>query len=121
MTTWIVLAVIVVVAVYGVVLFNRLVRARQMAEEGWSGIDVQLKRRADLVPNLVSTVQGYATHERQVLEEATRLRAAAGEARQGVQGSGRAAIAGQQLEKGDRSDFRCPDQPQPAKALFDSK
>ncbi len=78
MTTWIVLAIVAVAVVYGIVLFNRLVRTRQMAEEGWSGIDVQLKRRADLIPNLVSTVKGYAAHEQQVLVRATELRAAAG-------------------------------------------
>ena len=83
MATWIVLAVIVVVAIFGIALFNRLVKSRQMAEEGWSGIDVQLKRRADLVPNLVSTVKGYAAHERQVLEQATALRAAAGKVPEG--------------------------------------
>ncbi len=77
MTTWIVLAVVAVVVIYGALLFNRLVKARQVAAEGWSGIDVQLKRRADLVPNLVSTVKGYATHERTVLEQATALRTAA--------------------------------------------
>ena len=77
MTTWIVLAIVVAVVGYAVVLFNRLVKSRQMAAEGWSGIDVQLKRRADLVPNLVSTVKGYAAHERQTLEQATELRAAA--------------------------------------------
>ena len=77
MTTWIVLAVVAAVIVYGVILFNRLVRSRQMVAEGWSGIDVQLKRRADLVPNLVSTVKGYAAHERTVLAQATELRTAA--------------------------------------------
>jgi LemA protein len=76
MTTWIVLIVVAAVAVYGVVLFNRLVKNRQMAEEGWSGIDVQLKRRADLVPNLVSTVKGYAAHENQVFQQVTELRTA---------------------------------------------
>jgi len=83
MATWIVLAVVVVVAVYGIVLFNRLVKSRQMTDEGWSGIDVQLKRRADLVPNLVSTVKGYAAHESRVLEQATELRAAANRVPQG--------------------------------------
>jgi LemA protein len=83
MTTWIVLAVVAVVVVYGVVLFNQLVKSRQMAAEGWSGIDVQLKRRADLVPNLVSTVKGYAAHERTTLEQATELRAAAGRVPEG--------------------------------------
>ncbi len=77
MLTWIILIVIAAVAVTAVVLFNRLVRTRQMANEAWSGIDVQLKRRSDLVPNLVETVKGYAAHERTVLEEVTQLRAAA--------------------------------------------
>lgn len=74
MTTWIVLAVIIVVAIFAIVLYNRLVKARQMAAEGWSGIDVQLKRRADLIPNLVDTVKGYAGHERALFERITSLR-----------------------------------------------
>lgn len=55
--------------------FNRLVRHRNQVKEAWSGIDVQLKRRHDLVPNLVRTVEAYAAHERGLLEEITRLRA----------------------------------------------
>lgn len=74
MLTWIILTVVAAAAIAAIVLFNRLVRARQMAREGWSGIDVQLKRRAELVPNLVETVKGYAAHERGVLEDITRLR-----------------------------------------------
>jgi LemA protein len=77
MLFWIILAVVAAVIVYAIVVFNRLVRTRQMANEAWSGIDVQLKRRSDLVPNLVETVKGYAGHERSVLEEVTALRAAA--------------------------------------------
>ncbi len=77
MLLWIILAIAVAAIVYAVVVFNRLVRARQMANEAWSGIDVQLKRRSDLVPNLVDSVKGYATHERSVLEEVTAIRAAA--------------------------------------------
>ena len=68
MTLWIILAIIAAVAIYAVVIYNRLVSTRQMSEEGWSGIDVQLKRRADLVPNLVETVKGYAKHEREVFD-----------------------------------------------------
>lgn len=75
MTLWIVLAIVALIAVAAAVLYNRLVKARQMAAEGWSGIDVQLKRRADLVPNLVETVKGYAAHERDLFTEVTRLRA----------------------------------------------
>ncbi len=77
MTLWIILAVVAAAVVYAAVVFNSLVRTRQMANEAWSGIDVQLKRRSDLVPNLVDTVRGYAVHERSVLEEVTQLRGAA--------------------------------------------
>ena len=63
------LIVIGVIAVAAVMLYNALVRARQMAEEAWSGIDVQLKRRSDLIPNLIETVKGYATHEKTTLDE----------------------------------------------------
>ena len=73
--TWIVLAAIAAaLAAWGVSLYNGLVKRRNLAEEGWSGIDVQLKRRADLVPNLVETVKGYTTHERELLENVTELR-----------------------------------------------
>lgn len=72
-----ILALVVLIPLYGIILYNRLVRSRNMVEEGWSGIDVQLKRRADLIPNLVETVQGYADHEKGVLEEVTLARAAA--------------------------------------------
>ncbi len=71
---YILLAIIVLAALYVVFAYNGLVRARQVAEEAWSGIDVQLKRRADLIPNLVETVKGYAGHERQTLEEVVELR-----------------------------------------------
>jgi LemA protein len=77
MALWIILAVVAAALVYAIVTFNRLVRTRQMANEAWSGIDVQLKRRSELVPNLVTTVKGYAAHERSVLEEVTERRGAA--------------------------------------------
>jgi LemA protein len=77
MLLWIILAVVAAVVIYAIVVFNSLVRTRQMANEAWSGIDVQLKRRSDLVPNLVDSVKGYAAHERGVLEQVTQLRAAA--------------------------------------------
>jgi LemA protein len=77
MLVWIILLVVAAAVVYAIVVFNRLVRLRQITNEAWSGIDVQLKRRSDLVPNLVETVRGYATHERSVLEEVTQLRGAA--------------------------------------------
>ncbi len=73
---WIVVGVIVLVLLYVIGVYNRLVRLRALVKEAFSGITVQLRRRADLVPNLVETVQGYATHERSTLDEVTRLRGA---------------------------------------------
>jgi LemA protein len=72
---WIILAVIVLLLLYFVAIYNRLVRLRALVKEGFSGITVQLRRRADLIPNLVESVQGYATHEREVFEEVTARRA----------------------------------------------
>jgi LemA protein len=68
---WIILGVLVLLAVWGVAIYNGLVRLRALVKEGFSGITVQLRRRADLIPNLVSTVEGYATHEREVLTQVT--------------------------------------------------
>jgi LemA protein len=68
------LLVIVALVAFVVFLYNRLVSLRVRSENAWSDIDVQLKRRADLVPNLVSTVQGYATHERATLDAVTQAR-----------------------------------------------
>jgi LemA protein len=78
---WIVVGILVLALLYFVVVYNRLVRLRALVREGWSGITVQLRRRADLIPNLVSTVEGYATHERGVLTEVTAHRADATQAR----------------------------------------
>ena len=72
---WIVLAVVVALAIAFVLTRNSMIEFRNRVDEAWSGIDVQLKRRHDLVPNLVETVKGYAAHERAVLEETTRARA----------------------------------------------
>jgi LemA protein len=85
-----VLVALVVVAVYG---YNRLVRLRNEAGTGWANIDVQLKRRADLIPNLVESVRAYAAHERGVFEEVTRARAAL----QGASTPGSAAAANEGL------------------------
>ena len=74
---WVILGVIVAAAVYAVYMYNTLVSQRQLKEEGWSGIDVQLKRRADLIPNLLESVKGYMGHERETLEAVTNARAAA--------------------------------------------
>jgi LemA protein len=72
----IVIAVIAVIALGLVVMYNGLVRSNVRAEEAWSDITVQLKRRADLIPNLVETVKGYAKHETQVFENVTKARSA---------------------------------------------
>jgi LemA protein len=76
MIGWIVLGVVVLGLLYFIAIYNRLVRLRALVKEAFSGITVQLRRRADLVPNLVETVQGYATHEREVFEEVSKARAA---------------------------------------------
>src|SRR5437867_11832528 len=73
----IVLAIIVVIAAFLILTYNRLVTLRQRVNEAFSDIDVQLKRRHDLIPNLVETVKGYAAHERGVFDEVTRARAGA--------------------------------------------
>jgi LemA protein len=69
MGLWIALGLLVLALLYVIIVYNRLVRLRALVREGFSGITVQLRRRADLVPNLVSTVEGYATHERETLTE----------------------------------------------------
>src|SRR6266852_2000964 len=74
---WIVIAVVVLLVVWFVFTYNRLVTARNRTQEAWSEIDVELKRRHDLIPNLVNTVQGYMGHERGTLEAVTNARAAA--------------------------------------------
>lgn len=71
---YITLAILAALAVYAVSVYNGLVKSRQMTEEAWSGIDVQLKRRADLIPNLIETVKGYAAHEKSTFEEVVNLR-----------------------------------------------
>jgi len=73
---WIALGVLAILVVLVVVGYNRLVRLRNEAGTGWANIDVQLQRRADLIPNLVEAVRGYAAHERGVFEEVTKARSA---------------------------------------------
>jgi LemA protein len=77
MTGLIILAIIVAAVGYAIFIYNDLVSKRQLKEEGWSGIDVQLKRRSDLIPNMLETVKGYMSHERDTLEAVTTARAAA--------------------------------------------
>ncbi len=94
--TWIILGIAVVVLLWAVAIYNGLVQLRVRAEGSWSDIDVQLKRRYDLIPNLVETVKGYAAHESKVFESVTQARARAmgaaapgdkGEAEQGLTGA----------------------------------
>lgn len=74
-TLIIILAVIIVIAAFFLFLYNALITRRNRVDESWSDIDVQLKRRHDLIPNLVSSVKAYATHERETLESVTQARA----------------------------------------------
>lgn len=105
------LAVVIVLAVIGGIIvlmalmmlgiYNGLIRSRVRTREAWSGIDVQLKRRADLVPNLVETVRGYASHERETFENVTRARSML----QQAGGPAQAAQADNQLTQALRSLF----------------
>ena len=74
---WIILGVVALLVVVLVLFYNRLVRLRNRVENAWAQVDVQLKRRYDLIPNLVETVKGYASHERETFEAVTNARAAA--------------------------------------------
>ena len=76
MVLWIILGIIVVLIIALIAVYNGLVRSKVRVEEAWSDITVQLKRRVDLIPNLVETVKGYAKHEKGVFEEVTKARAA---------------------------------------------
>ena len=86
---YVLLALAAALLLWAVLIYNGLVRMRSMVQEAWSGIDVQLKRRTDLIPNLVATVKGYAEHEKGTLEEVIRLRGLA----QNAQGVGETAQA----------------------------
>ncbi|MCL4196444.1 MAG: LemA family protein [Phycisphaerales bacterium] len=81
--------ILLVPLIYVLVIYNRLVSLRQHVAESWSGIDVELKRRYELIPNLVATVKGYAAHEREVLEKVIALRNAAEASRGGASSQGR--------------------------------
>ena len=93
MLAWLIPLVIIVALVGGTILiYNRLVRLRNRTANAWSQVDVQLRKRYDLVPNLVETVKGYASHEQAVFDEVTRLRAAA-QGASSVEGQARAENA----------------------------
>jgi LemA protein len=77
MILWIFLGAVVLLLLWAVAIYNGLVRLRQLVREAFSGITVQLRRRADLIPNLVETVKGYASHERETFDAITAQRAAA--------------------------------------------
>lgn len=71
---WIVLGIVVLAALYAVVMYNRFVSLNNRTDEAWADIDVQLKRRYDLIPNLINTVKGYASHEQTTLDQVTQAR-----------------------------------------------
>lgn len=99
---WIVLAVVVVLVIAVIGIYNALVRLRVRVDEAWSDITVQLKRRADLIPNLAESVKGYATHEKEVFERVTEARSAMSAA---SAGSKAAAAAENQFEGALKSLF----------------
>jgi LemA protein len=88
----ILVALAVIVGLAWILIRNSIIASRNRVDEAWSGIDVQLKRRHDLVPNLVESVKGYATHERETFEKVTKARSQAMDA-QGVQETGQAESA----------------------------
>ncbi len=77
MINWIIIGVVVLVVIYFISLYNNFVKFTQRVKEAWADIDVQLKRRYDLIPNLIETVKGYASHERETLESVTQARTTA--------------------------------------------
>lgn len=74
MIEWIILGIAVIVGLWLIIVYNSFIRVKNQVENAWSQIDVQLKRRADLIPNLISTVKGYAKHERETLDSVTQAR-----------------------------------------------
>lgn len=75
MAVLIIISLIVSIALWAISIYNRLIKNKNLVDEGWSGIDIQLKRRSNLIPNLVETVKGYMGHEKSVLTEVTKMRA----------------------------------------------
>jgi len=71
---WVIVGLVAIVVIWLIGIYNGLIRLRNRTDEAWSDIDVQLKRRYNLIPNLINTVKGYAKHEREVLEKVTKAR-----------------------------------------------
>ena len=94
---WIILGVIALLVVALVLLYNRLVNLRNRVENAWAQVDVQLKRRYDLIPNLVETVKGYAAHERETFEAVTQARTRAQQAQGPVEQGQAEGLLGQAL------------------------
>lgn len=101
MTTYVVIGIIVVAVLWLLVTYNSLVTLRNRVREAWSQIDVQLKRRSSLIPNLVEAVKGYAKHEKQVFEDVTKARSAL----LGAKNPGQAAAANDMLTGALKSLF----------------
>jgi len=74
---WIIVALLIIIILWFIGIYNSLIRARTRVDEAWSDIEIQLKRRYDLIPNLVETVKGYAAHEKEVFENVTQARSQA--------------------------------------------
>src|SRR5882757_2604981 len=98
---WIIVGIIVLLVIIIAVMYNGLVRLNQQASEAWSDITVQLKRRYDLIPNLVNAVKGYAKHEKTVFEDVTKARANA----MNAQGVAQTAAAENQFQQALKSLF----------------
>ena len=101
MAMWVLLGIIVVLVIWAVAVYNGLIRLKNRVDEAWSDIDVQLKRRYDLIPNLVNTVKGYAAHEKEVFEKVTEARTRA----MGAQSAGDKAQAENALSQTLKSLF----------------
>jgi uncharacterized membrane protein YgcG len=104
-TVWIVSAVAALVVIFVILIFNRLIRGRNLVREGWSGIDVQLRRRSDLIPNLVEIVKGYVSHEYTSFEDIAAKRTPA------IAAGGVAAAAGATVGSWYDGDRRYRDDP----------
>ncbi|OGI25552.1 MAG: hypothetical protein A3J76_05720 [Candidatus Moranbacteria bacterium RBG_13_45_13] len=101
MIMWVILGIIAILAIWTVAIYNGLIRLKNRVDEAWSDIDVQLKRRYDLIPNLVSIVKGYAQHEKEVFEKVTEARTRA----MGAQSAGDKAQAENMLSQTLKSLF----------------